>query len=209
MCVCVCVCLRVSVCARCVWADVRPGCVFLQWQRWEGENRKLLSWRQMDCHAVDTHAHTHTRSRTNSHTLRVTHNSTANKRTYQSTTAENRKTHQHASLNRHRGHRWRTFEIKRTKYANSINWLNNKSPELAAAIVYLCSQELLQGTEPRLIGSLQVSSQKKKERIPMNAVRCSLTNIHDTLELITGVNPASFRYVVTTFSHPTWELWRI
>ena len=23
-------------------------------------NRKLLSWRQMDCHAVDTHTHTHT-----------------------------------------------------------------------------------------------------------------------------------------------------
>lgn len=81
--------IHACLCAHvCVWADVGAGCVFLQWQRWEGKNRKLLSWRQMDCHAVDTLAVAQPRTHTWSDTQPC-----SQRRTYQSTTAENRNTH--------------------------------------------------------------------------------------------------------------------
>lgn len=54
----------VSACVMCVWADVRPGCVFLQWKMRGREQEAAL--RETDgppcCGHVHTNSHTHTHS---------------------------------------------------------------------------------------------------------------------------------------------------
>ena len=62
-------------------------------------------------------------------------------------------------------------------------------------------------TEAHLSASSFTQNFTRKPRT--NSGGRSLSNMPDTLMSITGVNPASLRYVVTTLSHPTRELWRI
>ena len=143
---CVCACARMCVCVS--GCHTRLCVPAVAEMRGREQETALLETDGLPCCG-----HTHARSRTNSHTLKVTHNSAANERTYQSTTVENRKTHQHASLNRHHGHRLHTTEIKQMRNGQYMRSLPLKFPESAARNFFV---RINKGNQPCLTNSLQL-----------------------------------------------------